>query len=85
MATRWRFEVTLKDCRVLADYMSFRGESVRSLAKKVGCSAATIGHLRRGTVKRTRKDWAKAIERHLDTPVGALFVATVSCVSQDAA
>jgi hypothetical protein len=80
MATRWRFEVTLKDCRVLADYMSFRGESVRSLAKK-----ATIGHLRRGTVKRTRKDWAKAIERHLDTPVGALFVATVSCVSQDAA
>lgn len=85
MLTNWRFEVTLKDHRILADYMAFRGESIRSLAAKVACSPATIGHLRKGTRKSTNKKRAAAIEKALNAPPGSLFVANVSRVSQDAA
>lgn len=81
----WRFEVKVKDRRILADYMQFRRMSYAKLAAKVGCSKATIGHLVTGQTTSTRKEWARAIEEALDAPAGSLFVARVSRVSEDAA
>lgn len=88
----WRFEVKVKDRRILADYMSFRRVSYAELARRVhertrtpGPSKATIGHLVTGVTTSTRKEWAAAIEEVLDAPAGSLFVASVSRVSQDVA
>lgn len=88
----WRFEVQVKDRRILADYMAFRRLSYAQLAKKVreiagtsGPSKATIGHLMTGQTNSTKKEWAAAIEEALDAPAGSLFVAKVSRVSEDAA
>lgn len=88
----WRFEVKVKDRRILADYMAFRRLSYAQLATRVhektrtpGPSKATIGHLVTGKTSSTRKEWAIAIEEVLDAPAGSLFVAKVSRVSQDAA
>lgn len=88
----WRFEVKVKDRRILADYLAFRRLSYAQLATRVheitktpGPSKATIGHLVTGQTSSTRKEWAVAIERALDAPAGSLFVATVSRVSKDAA
>lgn len=83
--TRWRFEVKVKDRRILADYIEFRRMSYAQLADKVGCSKATIGHLVTGKTNGTKKAWAIAIERALDAPAGSLFVPRVSRVSEDAA
>ena len=85
MSAIWRFEVKVKDRRILADYLAFRRMSYAQLAAKVGCSKATIGHLMTGKTTSTRKEWARAIEEALDAPAGSLFVAKVSRVSQDAA
>lgn len=88
----WRFEVKVKDRRILADYIAFRGQSYATLARKVqeraktsGPSKATIGHLVTGVTTSTRPEWAAAIEEVLDAPRGSLFVASVSRVSQDVA
>lgn len=88
----WRFEVQVKDKRVLADYLQFRQLSYAQLAKKVreiagtaGPSKATIGHLVTGQTTSTKKEWAIAIEKALDAPAGSLFLARVSRVSEDAA
>ena len=88
----WRFEVKVKDRRILADYMTFRRMSYAELARRVhektktpGPSKATIGHLITGVTTSTRKEWAIAIEEILDAPAGSLFVAKVSRVSEDAA
>lgn len=78
-----RFDVELISAAALAQYMTHRGETVRSLATKVGCKPATIGHLRSGHRRTTRPEWARAIERCLDAPRGSLFVAKVSTVSRD--
>ena len=92
---RWRFEVKVKDRRVLADYMRFRRMSYADLARKVhdsckdeipqGPSKATIGHLVTGVTTGTKPRWARAIEEILDAPAGSLFVPQVSRVSKDAA
>lgn len=84
-STRWRFEVKVKDRRILADYIEFRRMSYADLARRVGCSKATIGHLVTGKTSGTKKAWAIAIEQALDAPAGSLFVPRVSRVSQDAA
>lgn len=79
--TPWRFRVKLIDASVLARYMDFRNETVRSLAEKVGCSHGTIGHLRSG--RRNTLDnekWAKRIEEVLNAPPGSLFMPEVSRV-----
>lgn len=88
----WRFEVKVKDRRILADYIEFRRLSYAELAQKVhdkcktpGPSKATIGHLVSGHTTSTRKEWAVAIEEVLDAPVGSLFVPKVSRVSGDVA
>lgn len=78
-----RFEVELISAAALAQYMKHRGETVRSLALKVGCKPATIGHLRSGHRRTTKPAWARAIERHLDAPRGSLFVPKVSNVHRD--
>lgn len=95
ISSKWRFEVKVKDRRVLADYMHFRRESYASLARKVhercradlpqGPSKATIGHLVTGETTSTKPAWARAIEEILDAPAGSLFVPKVSRVSEDAA
>lgn len=92
MSEKWRFEVNVKDRRILADYLQFRRMSYAQLAQRVheitrtpGPSKATIGHLVTGQTTSTRKEWARAIEEALDAPAGSLFVAKVSRVSEDAA
>lgn len=86
MNSVWRFEVRLIDRGLLVKYMEFRGFSCESLAQKVGCSKATIGHLRSGHIRGVRKGaWAVAIEHELNVPPGSLFVAHVSRVSDNAA
>ena len=67
----------------LASYMQYRDVSVRALAEKVGCSRATIGHLRSGERNYIRPEWAKKIERSLDAPKGSLFVAELSTVTRE--
>lgn len=94
-AASWRFEVKVKDRRILADYMRFRGMSYAALAQRVhdkckkqipqGPSKATIGHLVTGQTTKTKPEWARAIEEILEAPSGSLFVAEVSRVSKDAA
>lgn len=81
----WRFEVKVKDRRILAQYLEFRRMSYAQLAAKVGCSKATVGHLITGKTTSTRKEWAIAIEEALDAPSGSLFMPKVSRVSKDAA
>ncbi|WP_159622710.1 helix-turn-helix domain-containing protein [Ruania rhizosphaerae] len=80
-----RFDVRLISASALAQYMKYRDLSVRELADKVGCSRATIGHLRSGHRTYIRPDWAKAIEKCLDAPRGSLFVAEVSTVTREIA
>ena len=82
----WRFRVKLIDAGVLARYMEFRDETVRSLADKVGCSHSTIGHLRSGRRNTLdNQEWAKKIEVLLNAPPGSLFAPEVSRVSENAA
>lgn len=91
MKRKWRFEVKVKDNRVLRDYLQFRRMSYADLAKRVreiaktpGPSKATIGHLVSGETSSTKPIWASAIEEALGAPAGSLFVGSVSRVSVDA-
>lgn len=82
----WRFELRLIDRSTLARYMEFRSMSCADLARRVGCSKATIGHLRSGHTQSIRNEkWAKAIERELNVPPGSLFEARAFRVSENAA
>lgn len=78
-----RFNVKLKSPLLLAQYMDFRDLSVRKLADKVGCSPATIGHLRSGKRTTVRPEWAKAIQKALEAPPGLLFMPDPSTVERD--
>lgn len=80
-----RFDVKLISSTALAQYMQHRGLTVRGLAEKVGCSRATIGHLRSGKSTYVRPEWARAIERRLDAPKGSLFVPVLSTVTRETA
>lgn len=75
-----RFWVKLISHAALAQYMEHRGFTVRTLAHRVGCSHATIGHLRSGKRMTCRPATAKAIEEALQAPPGSLFVPQVSHV-----
>lgn len=81
----WRFEVRVIDYRVLAHFIKHRRLSYEQLAKRVGCSKATIGHLATGHVKVTKREWAESIERCLDAPAGSLFEPKAYRVSENAA
>lgn len=83
LVTERRFDVRLISSAALANYMDYREVSVRSLAEKVGCSRATIGHLRSGERTYVRAEWAKGIEKSLDAPRGSLFVPELSTVTRE--
>ncbi len=78
-----RFWVRLISSDAFAHYMQHRDFTVRSLAMRVGCSPALIGHLRSGKRNTCKPETARAIERHLDAPAGSLFVPQVSRVAQN--
>lgn len=78
-----RFDVKVIDPNSFARYMEFRGYTVRTLADKVGCSPATIGHQRTGERKSIKPEWARAIEKALDAPPGSLFAPEVSTVTRE--
>ena len=80
--TEGTFEVVLISADALAQYMRFRGYTVRSLAARVGCSHSTIGHLRSGHRKTLTVDLARKLERALDAPPGSLFVPRVYHVAR---
>ena len=82
-ATERRFDVRLISADALARYMDYRDMSVRELARKVGCSRATIGHLRSGQRDFVRPQWAKAIEDSLEAPRGSLFIPELSSVTRE--
>jgi hypothetical protein len=83
VALEGRFWVKLISSQAFAQYMEHRGFTVRTLAAKVGCSPALIGHLRSGARNTCRPRTALTIERCLDAPPGSLFVPHVSRVTQD--
>lgn len=78
-----RFEVKLISAGALAQYMTHRGYTVRTLAERVNCSHSVIGHLRSGARRTCHPDTAKKIERALDAPTGSLFIANVSHVARE--
>ena len=95
-----RFWVKLISSQVLVQYMTYRNESVRSLAAQVDnltakqsassgvpgtSSRAIIGLLRTGKRKTCRPATAAAIEVCLNAPLGSLFVPQVSHVAGNAA
>lgn len=80
-----RFDVRLISTIAFRDYMGHRGYSVRSLALRVGCSRALVGHLRSGKRTSCSPAWARAIEKALDAPAGSLFMPRLSDVTRDAA
>ena len=56
-----RFDVQLISHESLAGYMTFRGHTVRTLAKQVGVSHALIGFLRSGHRRSCSPRTARAI------------------------
>lgn len=80
-----RLDVRLISAAALAQYMTYREMSVRELAKRVGCSHSTIGHLRSGKRTYINQTWGKKIEKVLDAPKGLLFTPEVSTVTRDVA
>lgn len=78
-----RVDVKLISRDALRTYMEFRGETIRSLAKKVGASHGTIGHLRSGKQQYVRAEWARAIEQTLNAPPGSLFTVELSSVRRE--
>lgn len=78
-----RTDVQLISKDALRTYMEFRGETIRSLALKVGTSHGTIGHLRSGKQKFVRATWAREIERILNAPPGSLFEITTTRVKRE--
>lgn len=80
-----RLDVRLISSTVLADYMKFRGMTVRDLAAAIGKPSArsTIGHLLSGRRATCAPDTARKIEKALNAPPGSLFVAKVSSVKRE--
>lgn len=85
IVTEVRFEVRLISAQALAHYMEHRGFTVRTLAAKVGCSRALIGHLRSGHRNSCKPETARRIEKCLDAPEASLFMARISRVSREVA
>jgi len=78
---RWRFDVQLISAHALAQYMTFRGFTVRSLAERCGEKQwSTVAQLRSGRTNTCRPDLARKIEKALDAPSGSLFVPRVTTV-----
>lgn len=78
-----RADVRLISRDALRTYMEFRGETIRSLAAKIGASHGTVGHLRSGKQQYIRAPWARAIERALNAPPGSLFEIETTTVKRE--
>lgn len=77
---RGRLWVRLISAQALQQYMTFRGETNRTLADKTGPGVGRqiIGHLRSGKRTSCSPRTATAIERALNAPPGSLFVPEVA-------
>jgi len=69
-----RFYVELISTQALVRHMQHRDLSVAKLAKMIGRSKATVGHLHCGGRTTTSSETAKAIEKALDLPRNSLFL-----------
>lgn len=83
VTTETRADVRLISRDALRTYMEFRGETIRSLATKIGASHGTIGHLRSGRQQYVRAEWARAIEQTLNAPPGSLFAIELTRVQRE--
>lgn len=68
----------IKSTQALRQYMEYRGETNRSLAKKAGLSRAIIAHLRSGERDTCSPTTARAIEEALACPPEFLFTPTMA-------
>ena len=78
-----RIDVKVISHLLLAGLMESNGYSVRELAKRVGVSASTIGHLRSGERKYVKKEVAKKIAKALRVDQRVLFEAKTSTVYRE--
>lgn len=83
VTTETRTDVRLISKDALRTYMQFRGETIRTLATKIGCSHGTIGHLRSGKQQYIRANWARSIEQVLNAPPGSLFAIETTQVRRE--
>lgn len=73
-----RLWMRIKSAQALRQYMEYRRETNRSLAKKAGLGQAIIGHLRSGERKTCSAATARAIEEALQCPPEFLFVPSIA-------
>lgn len=73
-----RLWMRLISYQVLDQYMEFRDETNRSLARKAGVSQATVGHLRSGARNSCRPATARKIAFALQVLPESLFVPEVT-------
>lgn len=81
----WRLELRVRK-RALRDYMTYRGETIRSLAMKAGVTKSTIGNMHSWSLQRGVEcppALAARIEAILDAPPGSIFEAKVSRVARN--
>lgn len=76
--TTGRLWMRLISYQVLDQYMEFRDETNRSLAKKAGISPATISHLRSGARNSCRPATARKIAFALQVLPESLFLPEVT-------
>lgn len=82
-----KVELKLISPDALAQYMTSRGFTIRSLAEATGNPRhrSTIGHLRSGRRRTCNPELATRIERVLNAPRGSLFIPQISRVSREVA
>lgn len=83
LTKEWRLDVHLRSAELLAEYMNYKGLSVRELAQRVGTSRATIGHLRSGKRTYCNPALATKIAKVLDAPPSLLFLPRASNVTRE--
>lgn len=66
-------DVRLISHQALAQYMEYKGMTVRELALRAGVNRSTIGHLRSGERSTCTPAVARAIAKALDAPIDLLF------------
>lgn len=79
--TAGRLWMRLISYQVLDQYMEFRDETNRSLAKKAGISPATVSHLRSGARNSCRPATARKIAFALQVLPESLFMPEVTTES----
>lgn len=83
-AQEGRFYVELVSRQALVRHMDHQDFTVSKLAKKIGRSKATVGHLHSGGRNTTSSETAKAIEKALGLAPCTLFLPKVEPVTRSA-